>query len=222
MNHYVIRAPRKKKFYGVIDDSGGVLQQVDELGAVNFVAYTPFNPPPYGGMLVARGQYFQSYDWETLTPMTPVALRAYYIPVLIPYPMLIDQLSIFCSTAESNKKCKIGIFSVERGEVSKNIYVNQVGMGSIGERVIPANVSISAGSYAFFFMTEASTAKIYRSSTSTGRLGKVKPWDLRSDGYYWYQDLSTFDDDLDDDPVLTIEETIAGGSNIPAVAARMA
>ena len=211
------RIKRKAPF--VIYDGGGVLQEVDQGNSVDFVAYTPFNPPPYGGTLVASGQYFQSYIWS-LFGMTPVALRAYYVPIMIPYPMLIDQFSVYCKTAQGGKKCKIGIFSVERGEVSKNIYVNQLGIGSIGERPIPANVSLGAGSYAFFFMTDADSAEIHRSTIFQGLIGRVTPWSIAREAYHWYQDLSTFDDDLDDDPTLSIEET--NSSATPLIAARMA
>lgn len=210
---------QKRKVPFVIYDGGGVLQEVDQLGRDDFVSYTPINPPPYGGTLVASGQYFTPYNWNA-SQIFPVALRAYYVPLLIPYPMLIDELSINCTVAESGKKCKIGIFSVERGVVGKNIYVNVTGMGSVGQRLIPANISLGAGSYALFFMANASTAKIIRATIFTALLGRISVTSSFNQGVHWYQDLSSFDGDLNDDPTLIIEEN--SGLLTPQIMARMA
>jgi len=188
---------------------------VEEPGRDIFRAYTPINPPPYGNKLMASGQYFGPYGSGNST-INPIQFRVYYIPLIIPYPLLINEFMIDIITQDNDSQAKLGIFAIERGKIGKNIYVNTIGLNTTGKRVVPANVSVGAGSYAFIFMTESTIVVVRKSNLTLGLLGFSAGTEIE-DNAYAYNTLAGFDSDLEDDPVTTLSES----TSVPRVMARM-
>ena len=180
---------------------GGGLGSVAE--AIPFVAYQTKYPPPIISRLPIADQYIGTYNINNGV-IALSNLKAYYMPVIIPYPLIIQELSVYVGTAEANKLARIGVFAYERGVIEDLIYSNLVSLASVGSRAVNANVSLSPGSFILAIVSNATgTAELRKVEVDVPLLGYGV--DTGVNQYTHYHDTkSAWVDGLEDDPTVTL------------------
>lgn len=170
---------------------------------VKFVSYATKYPPPFKGRIAVSGQYIGTYSPYVLASK-PGALRAYYMPFPIPYPLIIKELSIYIkASVDIDKEARLGIFASERGKIGQLIDDNIIALNTIGIRQVPFNVSLSAGMYFLCYFGESSTIEIIRNYVYTSPLGYANA-EATVEYTHYYNDIATFATGLSSDPVVTL------------------
>lgn len=170
---------------------------------VKFIAYQTKYPPVNTSRLPITDQYIGTYNIDNGT-ITLVNLRAYYLPIIIPYPLIITELSVHVITAEASKIARLGIFEFERGVIEDLIYSNLISLATTGSRTVEANVSLSPGSYVLVMFSDATgTADVRKVAVDTPLLGYTIISGIIQYTHY-YNDIATFATGLSDDPPVTL------------------
>ncbi len=123
--------------------------------------YMAIYPPPFTGQLPQRGHYIGTYD-PTNSSFAPTADTIYYVPIIIPYQIVLDLIGVKVDVAEANKNCKLGIYPIERGYLKDIILqTDEISLGTNDFKSEAIEVVLSPGAYVFAFVTDATgTAEI--------------------------------------------------------------
>ncbi len=166
------------------------------------VAYRTKYPTPYGGRVVAVGQYIGTYSIAA-GALVLAEKRVYYVPISIPYPLRVTELSVYVTTTEAGKTAYLGIYSIERGVITKHIYSGLISLAVASEVILSANLTLSAGVYALVCYAESTTAAVRVVSVDTPLL----PYSVATGTAqytHYYEDKASFGDNLVDSPTVTL------------------
>jgi len=146
-----------------------VLPGSDRLDGQYLVQY----PVPYTGQVVQRGQYIGTYNPSSNTMVLSPTI-VYFIPLVITYPIVIDQLGVYVTVPQSGKFCRIGVYRSELGIPGDKIAdTGNIVVGTAGERTGAVSVRLSEGVYLFALGTDAATLEVRASDVRTSVLPEL-------------------------------------------------
>lgn len=164
-------------------------------------------PPSYPGRIVTSGQFTGTYSPSTST-VGPIPLRVYYIPIQIPYTVLIDMLSVYVTIASPGTQIRLGIFAIERGIITKHITSNITHGSDTGVRSTAIRALVTAGTYALAYITDI-LVTVRTFAAKKGLIGAVDP-SSAIDGTHYIEDKDTFAEGFSDDPTVSVDSFTIG------------
>lgn len=126
---------------------------------ISLKTYTRTKEIAFSGKLPVNSTYItaQKYNGGIINP---IALRAYYVPIMIPYRCHISELGIYCSVIDLAGIARLGVYSFEQGIVGELIYSNIVSLDSIGARIVGADISLDFGIYCLAYLDNSGIVSV--------------------------------------------------------------
>lgn len=177
---------------------------------VFYIAYATERPPPYGGRQIVSGQWLANTGL-TGTNFALIALRRYYVPIQVPYALVVNFLGAEITTIASSDTIKVGVLGFERGIVGRIIQQNIVTPNILGVRTAPMLCALSAGTYCLGIMSDGTPGVSIVNHTL---IGIQSPDSIINPGYY-YDDISDYDEGFTDDPTVIVA-TVADAPGVKA------
>jgi len=147
---------RNKRFASLRTIGDGPIIGVDLLPVkvTRKVNFTHRQKPFIHGRVAKRDEYIGTYSISAAV-FFPVELRIYYLPIYLPYPMSITELSFNCDITDSGKNTIIGIYPLVRGVIGKLLFSNTVTLNVTGPRAITTDMHLGEGTYVLVYFSES-------------------------------------------------------------------
>ena len=176
---------------------------LDDIEVVELKSYALRNPIPYSKNMGQHSQYLIN-DTLSISDTVFTALRIYYIPIVIPYPVHVQEIGITITERDDSTQTRLGIFASERGIITDLIYSNIIQNNTTGYRAVAANIQLPKGFFFLAFMTESSILDVKDAGIfEVTFLPHSTPLETKNNTHY-FNDISTFSDGFSDDPDVTL------------------
>lgn len=113
--------------------------------------------PPIQGHLGTSGKYLATYSAGTGVASF-AADTIFYVPVCLSYEQTFDRIGIYVN-ASGGANARLGIYPIERGEISTKIYgSDSFDVSSSGLKLVTIDQYLSSGIYAFALILDTITS----------------------------------------------------------------